>query len=212
MDTLIEENRTLKREVEISSSELEELRERVDTLKYLEEEASEENEILRYKVLSLEGGSAPTEDFKLIEELKLAKREMHSEVEVLRTQVKSFRMLFGQQISSYEEDEGKEDDPMIHIGQLKLLYDLYKQEISEEDLNRVLTTLYLKDSSTYRYYRESLFASIAKKAIEQAEFMYKNRGSGGAGDNKQQSRLFVENKRLKKENERMSLENQELST
>jgi hypothetical protein len=35
---------------------MEELKERVDTLKYLEEEASEENEILRFKVLSLEGG------------------------------------------------------------------------------------------------------------------------------------------------------------
>jgi hypothetical protein len=34
---------------------MDEMRERVDTLKYLEEEASEENEILRFKVLSLEG-------------------------------------------------------------------------------------------------------------------------------------------------------------
>jgi hypothetical protein len=30
-----------------------------------------------------------------VDELRLAKREMQSELEVLRTQVKSFKMLFG---------------------------------------------------------------------------------------------------------------------
>ena len=55
LETLIDENRTLKREHEKNAKEMDELRERVDTLKYLEEEASEENEILRFKVLSLEG-------------------------------------------------------------------------------------------------------------------------------------------------------------
>jgi hypothetical protein len=52
---LIQENRTFKQEYEKNALEMDELRERVDTLKYLEEEASEENEILRFKVLSLEG-------------------------------------------------------------------------------------------------------------------------------------------------------------
>jgi hypothetical protein len=75
------------------------LRERVDTLKYLEEEASEENETLRFKVLSLEGGFGDGDDeqlseIKLVDELRLAKKEMQSELEVLRTQVKSFKMLF----------------------------------------------------------------------------------------------------------------------
>lgn len=37
---------------------MEELKEKVDTLKYLESEASEENEVLRFKVLSLEGQAA----------------------------------------------------------------------------------------------------------------------------------------------------------
>jgi hypothetical protein len=78
---------------------MEELRERVDTLKYLEEEASEENETLRFKVLSLEGGFGDGDDeqlseIKLVDELRLAKKEMQSELEVLRTQVKSFKMLF----------------------------------------------------------------------------------------------------------------------
>ena len=81
---------------------MEELRERVDTLKYLEEEASEENETLRFKVLSLEGGGFGDGDdeqlseIKLVDELRLAKKEMQSELEVLRTQVKSFKMLFAQ--------------------------------------------------------------------------------------------------------------------
>jgi len=55
LETLIAENRILKQELERNGQEMEEMRERVDTLKYLEEEASEENEVLRYKVLSLEG-------------------------------------------------------------------------------------------------------------------------------------------------------------
>jgi len=81
LETLIEENRTLKKECEKQAAEMEEMKERVDTLKYLEEEASEENEILRFKVLSLEGqaameGQQMPEEVKLIDELKLAKREM----------------------------------------------------------------------------------------------------------------------------------------
>jgi septation ring formation regulator EzrA len=41
---------------------------------------------------------------------------------------------------------------------------------------------------------------LAKKAIEQAEFLYKNRGaSTDTTDNQQQSKLFLENKKLKKE-------------
>ena len=79
---------------------MDELKERVDTLKYLEEEASEENDILRYKVMSLEGQAAiegtDRSEIKIVDELRIAKKEMHSELEVLRTQVKSFKMIFGQ--------------------------------------------------------------------------------------------------------------------
>ena len=83
------------------------MRERVDTLKYLEEEASEENEVLRYKVLSLEcAGETDLSEIKIVDQLRLAKREMQSELEVLRTQVKSFKMLFGTQDTTQEDDEG----------------------------------------------------------------------------------------------------------
>jgi hypothetical protein len=89
---------------------MEELRERVDTLKYLEEEASEENETLRFKVLSLEGGFGDGDDeqlseINLVDELRLAKKEMQSELEVLRTQVKSFKMLFAQQVKTESQEE-----------------------------------------------------------------------------------------------------------
>lgn len=67
------------------------------------------------------------------------------------------------------------EDPLIQIGHLKLLYDLHKIEISEEDLTRVLASLYIKEQAAYRYFRERLFEAMAKKAIEQAEFVYKNR-------------------------------------
>jgi hypothetical protein len=101
LETLIEENRSLKRELESQTQDLDELHEKVDTLTFLEQEASEENEILRFKVLSLEGQAAlegePLEEIKIVDELKLAKREMQGELDVLRTQVKSFRVLMGQQ-------------------------------------------------------------------------------------------------------------------
>ncbi len=54
------------------------------------------------------------------------------------------------------EDE-ETQDPMIKIGQLKMLYDMYKVDINEEELTRVVSSLYLKENSTYRYYREKLF-------------------------------------------------------
>ena len=115
----MEENRTIKRELEKTSQEMDELKERVDTLKYLEEEASEENEILRYKVMSLEGQAAidgqDLSGIKLVDELRQAKREMQSELEVLKTQAKSFKMLFGQ---SCEEEEPTE--PLILLGHHKL--------------------------------------------------------------------------------------------
>ena len=57
-------------------------------------------------------------------------------------------------------------NPLIQIGQLKLLHDLYKIEISEEDLTRALASLYIKEQAAYRYFRERLFELVAKKAIE----------------------------------------------
>lgn len=55
---------------------------------------------------------------------------------------------------------------MIQIGELKLLYDLHKQEIDEEDLTRAVISVYLREPSVVRYYREKLFEKIAKRAIE----------------------------------------------
>jgi hypothetical protein len=55
---------------------------------------------------------------------------------------------------------------MIQLGSLKLLYDMHKLELPDEDLSHVLTTLYLGEQSAYRYYRERLYEKVAKKAIE----------------------------------------------
>jgi hypothetical protein len=89
METLIDENRALKSQLQVLVGECDELRERSDTLKYLEEEASEENEILRFKVASLEGQAIQDgqdlSEVKIVDELKLAKRELTSELQVLKT-------------------------------------------------------------------------------------------------------------------------------
>lgn len=60
-----------------------------------------------------------------MDELKLAKRELTGELQVLRTQMKSFKMLLNQQVDQNEAHE----DPMIQIGELKLLYDLHRQDL-----------------------------------------------------------------------------------
>jgi hypothetical protein len=47
-----------------------------------------------------------------------------------------------------------------------MLYEMYKVEISDEELTRVVSSLYLKEQSTYRYFKEKLFQTLAKKSIE----------------------------------------------
>lgn len=58
-----------------------------------------------------------------------------------------------------------------------MLYDLHKQELSEQDEIKIICSLYLKEKEVYRFYREKLYEKIAKKSLEQSEFLYKNRGS-----------------------------------
>ena len=54
MDILVDENRKLKNLLDTSSKQAEELRENNETLKLLEEETQEENDVLKFKVKSLE--------------------------------------------------------------------------------------------------------------------------------------------------------------
>ena len=65
-----------------------------------------------------------------------------------------------------EEDTPDEEEPMILLGQLKMLYDLHKEDLNENDQIKILASLYLKENIAYRYYREKLFEKIAKKTIE----------------------------------------------
>ena len=50
--------------------------------------------------------------------------------------------------------------------------------MTEDDQTRIITSLYLREPSVYRYYKEKLYEKIAKKALEQAEFLYNNRRAG----------------------------------
>ncbi len=59
----------------------------------------------------------------------------------------------------------------------------------------MLASLYLREPAPYRYYREQLYQGIAKKALEQAEVLYKSRGASGTADGK----MVRENKRMRKE-------------
>lgn len=77
-------------------------------------------------------------------------------------------------------------------------------------MTRALIAAYLKEPTAVRYYRERLFEKITKKAIEQAEYLYKNRGKSSSS--KGDGRLFVENKRLRKENEGLHKNELDLQT
>lgn len=54
MDLLLGDNRTLRQLITKQSAEMEELKEQQETLRLLEEETQDENEVLRFKVMSLE--------------------------------------------------------------------------------------------------------------------------------------------------------------
>ncbi len=47
-----------------------------------------------------------------------------------------------------------------------MLYDQYKVELTESDLIKIITSTYLKEKATLRFFRERLFEKIAKKALE----------------------------------------------
>ena len=47
-----------------------------------------------------------------MDDLRLAKKELHGELEVLRTQIRGFKILIGQDVS----DDNIPDDPRIALG------------------------------------------------------------------------------------------------
>jgi len=54
MDLLLNENRQLRQLASKQSAEIEEIKEQQETLRLLEEETQDENEVLQFKVKSLE--------------------------------------------------------------------------------------------------------------------------------------------------------------
>ncbi len=76
-----------------------------------------------------------------------------------------------------------------------------------------MCSLYLKEQEAYRFYREKLFDLIAKKAIEQSEFLFKNRGNNNSNSEMgQQSRIFIENKKLKSELKALNIDLDRIKT
>ena len=63
-------------------------------------------------------------------------------------------MLFGQ-------DSEEDIDPLVSLSHLKMLYDMHKCELTDKDQATIITSIYLKEQATYRYYRERLFEKIA---------------------------------------------------
>eukprot|EP00347_Sterkiella_histriomuscorum_P009458 403341140 len=220
LETLLTENRQLKQDLKVRSSTIEELKEQVDTLTYLESEASEDNEVMRYKVLSLEGQAAidgtELEDLKIIDQLRIAKKELHGELEIAKTQIQAYKILLNNELLIQSDETPNEEqsnqilessDPKIVLGQLKVLYDLNKIELGEDSQRQLAISVYLQEKETYRFYREKLYQKIALKAIQQAEYLYKIRNQSyqneivqeGQPPQQQQSKMFLENKRYKKD-------------
>jgi hypothetical protein len=81
MELLVQENRHLKQVVAQHSAQMEELKEESETIKHLEEETQEENEVLKYKVASLEAearmdSERDNTDLNLINELNVSKKDL----------------------------------------------------------------------------------------------------------------------------------------
>lgn len=57
-----------------------------------------------------------------------------------------------------------------------------------------------------RYYREALFQTVAKKSLEQAEFLFKAMPPMSKDQSQLHSRMFIENKRLAADNGRLKKE------
>jgi hypothetical protein len=66
----------------------------------------------------------------------------------------------------------------------------------------VLQAVYMQEKPVIRLFREVLFQKVAKRAIENAEFLLKKSGNPKVGE----SRLFMENKKLVSENYRLMTE------
>lgn len=78
---MVQENRHLKQVVAQHSAQMEELKEESETIKHLEEETQEENEVLKYKVASLEAearmdSERDNTDLNLINELNVSKKDL----------------------------------------------------------------------------------------------------------------------------------------
>ena len=124
----------------------------------MEEDTNDENEVLKFKVKSLETqllleGNATgeqVEQMRLVDEMGQQNRDLKRQVESLQRELKATRMVQGT-----ERDVC--DDPQQTMQELRHLYDSNAMTLSQGDSMRLLCALYTQDRPIIRYYREALF-------------------------------------------------------
>jgi hypothetical protein len=121
MDLILGDNRNLRSVITKQSAEMEELREQQETLRLLEEETQDENEVLKFKVMSLEAllsmeQGKDLSHLKLLDESNAQKKDLQRQVSTLKRELKALKSIGGEQAEEW-------DDPKRALEDLRLLYD-----------------------------------------------------------------------------------------
>ena len=100
---------------------MEELREQQETLRLLEEETQDENEVLKFKVMSLEAllsmeQGKDLSHLKLLDESNAQKKDLQRQVSTLKRELKALKSIGAEQAEEW-------DDPKRALEDLRLLYD-----------------------------------------------------------------------------------------
>ena len=96
---------------------MEDIKEESETIKRLEEEAQEENEVLKYKVMSLEAearmeSERDTSELNLINELNVSKKDLQKQTASLKRELKLAQKLYQTNQDNSDSDDLEElEDP-----------------------------------------------------------------------------------------------------
>ena len=128
---------------------MEDVQEESETRKILEEETQEENEVLKYKVMSLEAearleNGRDTSDLTKIDELYVSNKSLQKQVGKLTRELKLLQQLNAKNYEESEEDKLEElEDPQQALKDLKVLYEHNKIDFDKKDQLRVIKAIYL---------------------------------------------------------------------
>lgn len=91
-DMLVKENRQLKQLLESSREDMQALEEKAQTLQLLESECQEENEVLKYKVMSMdaelkEHKGKSLQDLQIVDQLHTQNKELSRQVALLKREL-----------------------------------------------------------------------------------------------------------------------------